>query len=111
MSLDFMLCYINDEGDSKVIYDFNITHNLNKMANACGLYECLWYPNENGYTYAGDIVYLLELGLNKLKNNREYYSKFNPLNNWGSYDSFLEFLQEVYDACKSNKKLSIKIYR
>lgn len=35
------------------LYDANITHNLNRMADEAGIYEHVWRPEEIGVTTAG----------------------------------------------------------
>ena len=43
MSLDFRLKY-NIDNNEICVYSGNITHNLNEMAEAAGVYGCLWCP-------------------------------------------------------------------
>ena len=52
MSLDVML----EKIQPCVIYSRNITHNMNKMADAVGLYKPLWRPDEIGITKAAQLV-------------------------------------------------------
>ena len=42
--------------DDAKLADVNITHNLNKMADAVGLYEVLWKPDEIGITTASQMI-------------------------------------------------------
>ena len=58
MSLDFRLSVDGDE-----VYSRNITHNLNKMAEAAGIYTVLWRPDENGITKAHQCIEPLRTGL------------------------------------------------
>lgn len=48
MSLD--VCLKGKNGET--LYSRNITHNLGRMAQAAGIYECLWRPEEHGITHA-----------------------------------------------------------
>lgn len=104
MSLDFQLqeppcphC-----GRYEVLLDRNITHNLGRMAQEAGIYECLWRPNESGYRTASDIVAILETGVAKLRAAPGEFSQFNPPNGWGSYVELVAFASEVLDRCKEH---------
>ena len=94
MSLDFML--IND---GEECFSRNITHNLNKMAEAAGVYAVLWRPDENGITKAHQCIPLLSKGLIELMTNREKYEKLNSPNGWGTYEHFVPFVTAVLTAC------------
>lgn len=104
MSLDFSIkppkcphCGRSDAGES-----FNYTHNITEMADAIGVYSCLWRPEENGFTEARQIIPYLERGIKRMLQNHEKLKKLNPENGWGSYDSFLHWLNEVKEACERN---------
>lgn len=98
MSLDFSL-YVVVDGHERELFEAGITHNLNKMAEAAGIYESLWRPDEINVTCARDIIDRLSLGLDKLKRDKEYYSKFNSPNGWGMYEHFVPFVENVLNAC------------
>jgi len=38
------------------VYSANITHNLNEMAGAAGIYKYLWRPEEVGIYYAENLI-------------------------------------------------------
>ena len=103
MSLDFSLY----GAKGREIASFNITHNMNKMADAAGIYKPLWRPKENGFTKAGDVIEPLKLGLAKLKADPDAFSKHNPANGWGNYDVFVRFVEEVIDACENTPEATI----
>jgi hypothetical protein len=63
MGLDFYL----ERVQLTVVFDRNITHNLGKMADAAGIYEALWLPDEHGYTKAEQIIIPLREGLKLLE--------------------------------------------
>ena len=52
---------------STEVYSANITHNLNKMADAAGIYKHLWQPTENGIIYAEQLIAPLTEGLANLR--------------------------------------------
>jgi hypothetical protein len=107
MSLDFML---KVPGLVEVASE-NITHNLNKMAEAAGIYKVLWRPDENGYQLAGDIIPVLEEGLAKLKADPSFYKQFDSPNGWGIYDHFVPFVERVLEHCKGNPEAIIVVSR
>ena len=110
MSLDIGLYYKLD-GNDQTVFDRNITHNLNKMADEAGIYEALWRPDENGYEKASDITPILEEGLKKLKADPEHFAKFNAPNDWGMYEHFVPFVEEVLEACKKYPNALIWVSR
>lgn len=133
MSLDITLygegkskvCYCAECGhehtkvEREMFYSCNITHNLNAMADAAGIYEALWRPHrlKEGYNipegdyslegkfesenpvYAREIIGKLGLGLDLLKKDPEYFKKYNSPNGWGLYDNFVPFVEGYLNAC------------
>lgn len=89
----------------------NITHNVNKMADAAGLYIALWRPEEMGATQAKHIVPQLQKGLRELKRDRERYTAMNPANGWGSYEGLVHFTEKYLAACIENPEAFIEVSR
>ena len=110
MSLSF---YLMSETGGEPVEAFwkNITHNLGKMAQACGCYEALWRPEEHGFEYAYEIKPVLEVSLIKLQANPNEYDKFDSPNGWGKREHLVEFLFETITACKKypNAKIEASI--
>jgi hypothetical protein len=109
MSLDFALyasrkikceCGREHEIATTPIWETNVTHNLNKMAEAVGIYEILWKPEENGIIRAKEIIEPLADGIALLKSDAKKYKRFESPNGWGTYDSFIPWLEKVLDNCK-----------
>jgi len=96
---------------NKNLYQANITHNLGRMADACGLYDCLWRPDENDMKIAADIIPFLEKGYKELSDNREKYIKYNASNGWGSYDGFCKWVYNYLQACKEYPNAIIEVSR
>ena len=94
-------------------YDANITHNLNKMAGAAGIYKHLWRPEEIGITKAVELIVPLCDALGRLldPNNKEFFEQFNPKNGWGNYDGFVEFVSGYLDACRKYPEAEINVSR
>jgi len=92
-------------------YSANITHNLNKMAEAAGIYYALWRPEEIGISKAGELVLLLESGLAKLVESPEDCKKHNASNGWGMYEHFVPFVREYLNACKAHPEANVQVSR
>ncbi len=110
MSLDFSLCYKNDEHFTEV-FERNITHNLGEMAEKAGIYKALWRPEEDGFVKAKDIIEILEKGLKLLKGNPKKFEKYNSPNGWGMYEHFVPFVEAVLEACKEYPNAIIEVSR
>lgn len=105
MSLDFSLYAVRETE----VFDGNITHNLTKMADACGLYDVLWRPEKSGFKTAGEIIATLETGLNELQANPDKFRQFNAPNGWGVYEDFVQFVRSVLEACRENPDARIEV--
>ena len=106
MSLDVTLTL-----RGKTVFDANITHNLNKMASACGVYYACWRPDEINCTKAKHILPMLKDGIEVLKADPEHYKKFDSPNGWGLYIHFLPWLEEYTHACEQNPEAKISVSR
>ncbi len=93
------------------VYSSNITHNLNKMADAAGIYKALWYPGEIGITKAEQLIAPLTDGLAALKADPEKFEQFNAPNGWGLYKHFVPFVEEYLAACIENPSATIRVSR
>lgn len=68
-----------------MVFHYNITHNLGRMADAAGLYEALWTPKSIDVKTAKELTPFLEQGLEKLKANESFFREFDSPNGWGRY--------------------------
>ena len=107
MSLDVYLSEVRET----TIYDRNITHNLNKMADAAGIYKHLWRPEEIEITKAAQLIEPLREGLALLLSDPERFKKFDPENKWGDYDGLVDFVREYLSACEENPNASVRVSR
>ena len=89
----------SSDDDYVFVYENNITHNLGKMADEAGLYECLWHPERLGIIKARELIEPLIAGLFILQNDRARFVVFNPLNGWGDYEDLVAFVKEYLTAC------------
>jgi hypothetical protein len=107
MSLDVYLEAIRPT----TVYSDNITHNLGKMANAAGVYQHLWRPEELGITLAIELIAPLAAGLSALKNDPDKFKALNPDNGWGNYDGLVKFIEDYILACVENADATIRVSR
>lgn len=93
------------------VYSSNITHNLNKMADAAGIYYACWRPEEIGVTKASQLIPLLREGLAKLVADPEHYKQFNSSNGWGMYEHFVPWVREYLAACEEYPDANVSVSR
>lgn len=105
MSLDLDLIVVGPH----TVFDINITHNLNKMAEALGVYNILWHPEDLAKEAGVDKIYVknfiepINKAIEKLSTNMEYYQKkYGPKNGWGSAQGLLEDLRKIRQAIEDN---------
>jgi hypothetical protein len=96
MSLDIYF----EEQQWVSVHDQNITHNLTRMATEAGIYLALWRPEESGIKTAGQLVPILEKGIEDMKARPEHYQSFNAENGWGDYENFVPWLEQLLIAAK-----------
>lgn len=103
MSLDLTLTAVRPCS----VFDGNITHNLARMAEACGLYPLMWGARDRT---AGDLIEPLRVALAELVVNPEKYRAFDPPNGWGSYDGLVQFASEFLEACIANPDATVGVF-
>lgn len=114
MSLDIDLTV--NEPVSK--WSHNITHNLGEMASACPigangltLYNILWRPEEHNLRFARELTKHFEEGYNNLNSHPEKFKEYNPKNGWGSYEGFVKFVYDYWQACLEHPDSEIRASR
>lgn len=100
-----------NEFETECVFDANITHNLNKMADAAGIYVACWRPEEIGATKASDIIPILEKGFEDMKTRPEHYKQFDSPNGWGLYIHFLPWVESYLNACRKYPDAIIEVSR
>lgn len=106
MSLDVYL-----KTEDGYVFDYNVTHNLRKMAQEAKLYEVLWRPDENDFETAEQMVPFLKEGLLELVCNEDHYKTLNPDNGWGSYEGLVKFVSKYLNACSQNPTATVEVSR
>lgn len=96
---------------SNVVYQANITHNLNTMARQADLYKYLWRPDENGIKHASELIEPLSEGVIRLRNDPERFKIYNPPNGWGSYEGLIEFVEAYLGACMMYPYAEVSVSR
>jgi len=81
------------------VYSSNITHNLNKMFEAAGVYRILWHGEG---LVAGEVVEKLEAAHKDMVANPKTYMVHDAPNGWGTYPDAVQWLEEVIQACKEH---------
>lgn len=93
------------------VFEANVTHNLNAMADAAGIYVALWRPEEANVTKASQLIPLLEDGLNRLEASPDEFRKLNPPNGWGDYEGLVRFVRRYLAACRENPDAEVRVSR
>jgi len=102
---------VHEKETRDYFFDDNITHNLSEMAEAAGIYEHLWRPEEIGVEKASQLIEPLKGGLRKLKKSPEKYRKYNPDNGWGTYEGLVEFVERYLAACVAHPDAAVSVHR
>lgn len=93
------------------VYCANITHNLGKMADAAGIYQHLWRPEELGITTAGELIDPLAAGLARMEADPEFFRQYDASNGWGTYNHFVPWVQRYLEACIEHPDALIEVSR
>ena len=99
------------EESETVVFDANITHNLNKMAMEAGIYEYLWRPEEIDVYLAGDIIEPVKIALADMKARPAYYQQWDSPNGWGLYKNFVPWIERYLEACIAHPEATIYVSR
>jgi hypothetical protein len=93
------------------VYSANITHNLNTMANAAGIYRALWRPEELGVTTAAQLIPLVEAGLARLLSDPGAFKVYDDPGGWGLYEHFVPFVERYLAACRTHPEATVSVSR
>jgi len=99
------------DDESDIVFSANITHNLNRMAGAAGIYEALWRPDEHGITHARQLIKPLTDGFTKLVGDPKAFAEYNPSNGWGHYDGLVAFVANYIAACEQHPDAEVSVSR
>lgn len=107
MSLDVYLTAVRPTE----VYSSNITHNLNTMAEAAGIYKHLWRPDELGIKTAAELIEPLREGLARLRATPDVFVALEPENKWGTYRDFVPWVARYLAACEENPDATVGVSR
>jgi hypothetical protein len=102
---------VHKKEETEIYFEENITHNLAKMAAACGLYEVMWTPDENSIKTGKDAIPYLISGLTDLLYCPGVYKEYEPSNHFGDYEDLLSTAELFLEACKKHPEGIIKASR
>lgn len=102
-------CHTKTTGET--LYEANITHNLNRMAEAAGIYKPLWRPEENGIAKATELIGPLTDGIEMLESDEPRFQQFDASNGWGTYERFVPWVRAYLDACKRFPDATVTVSR
>ena len=107
MSLDVYLSAIRKTD----VYEANITHNLNTMADALGIYQAVWDPETSGIKTAQDLIEPLRSAIAKMEAEPQKYDEFNAENGWGTREQFVGWLKRYLAAREENPDAEVRASR
>jgi len=107
MSLDVYLTKIAP----CTVYDANITHNLGRMADAAGIYQHCWRPEEIGITKAAQLIEPLRTAIEQMEADPKRFMEFDAPNGWGTYEHFLPWLKKYLAACEQDPDADVHVSR
>jgi hypothetical protein len=99
------------ENTHEEYFSANITHNLNRMAEAAGIYQHLWRPEEINITQAKELIEPLRKGLEELRANPSKYKKYDATNGWGTYNQFIPWVAQYLQACIDYPEAKVEVSR
>lgn len=99
------------EDTTDVVYHANITHNLGAMAQAAGLYDVLWRPDEAGWILARELIAPLQAGIETLEAQPDTFTPYEPANGWGTYGTLLAFSKRYLAACQRWPEATVVVSR
>lgn len=97
--------------DGETLWEANITHNLNTMADEAGIYGIVWRPEENGIRVAGDLTERLSEAIKLMEQNPPRFEQHNAPNGWGLYKHFLPWLKALKDASLMHPNAIVRVSR
>ena len=123
-----MAYYDKDTDITESEWSANVTHNMGLMARNIpvqysiegetyeeSLYSLVWEPEEVGIgnicNNTNIVKQALQSGISYMISHRDDLIQYNPSNGWGSYESFLKWLIDYWNACIENPDCRIEVWR
>jgi AAA+ superfamily predicted ATPase len=87
-------------GHNEEVFHLNYTYNVSPMwRKAIGKEERMVQIDD---LTGEDSIPILNKAIESMLKNPEFFIEMNPKNGWGSYETFLDFLQLALEAAKKN---------
>jgi hypothetical protein len=93
------------------VFRANYTHNAVGMVEAAGIYTHVWRPEELDITKASELIEPLRGAIERMKADPNRFISLNPPNGWGSYDTFLPWLEQYLEACEEHPDATVRASR
>lgn len=93
------------------LFESNITHNLNAMAEKAGFYQHVWRPEEIGITKAKELIQPLTNGIALMRAKPAEFKVLSASNGWGTYEQFLPWLDKLLQACIDYPEATVEASR
>ena len=97
--------------DEQEVFEYNITHNLTKMAEEIGMYKVIWRPEEMGLEQGEQLIGMLSIAVRDMERRKLELEQFNPANAWGSFDCLANLVEKYLIACLKHPQAYIRISR
>jgi hypothetical protein len=97
--------------ETEEFFSASITHNLVPMAQAAGIYEHLWRPDEIGISKASQLIKPLRSGISLMKAEPARFEKLNSDNGWGMYGDFVPWIERYLAACEKHPRADVQFSR
>jgi hypothetical protein len=118
MGLDVHLTFPAGQGmlfepniETTEVFWANYTHNVGPMAAEAFIYRCVWRPEMIGITKAWELIEPLREGIRKMRAYPYIFKRHDPPNGWGSYDTFVPWLERYLVACETYPDADVSVSR
>jgi hypothetical protein len=93
-----------------VILSTGLTHNLIPMARELGLFKLLWRDDVDG-RQAGSLISTISDARDTMLANSKSLKLLDSPNGWGTYEGFLQMIEDLLATCKEHPSATIYIWR
>lgn len=90
------------------VFEQHMVGQFQVLARACGLEQALWEPEANGYVFAKNLIFKLEIALAWLKRKPERFKGLVVLEGVDYYNWFVGVIEKLLAACKEHPDAEIR---
>jgi hypothetical protein len=95
----------------EIVFEANITHNLNSMAEAARIYMYVWRPEKIGITHASQLIEPLRTAIVMMEADPAKFKQYDAMNRWGTYEDFIPWLKSYLAACEEHPDAAVSVSR